>query len=80
MLLFQIPLQQDKPTLSSFDLSTKKCQKPDPDPQTTIPEMCPSSPKDEQEKQGQESLHKFTMHWFKEELLPFRREESNLGE
>ncbi|GFV81111.1 hypothetical protein TNCV_2270951 [Trichonephila clavipes] len=42
-----------KPTPSPFDHSAQECHKPGFDLQTTVPRKCPSSPEDEQEKQGE---------------------------
>ncbi|GFW17117.1 hypothetical protein TNCV_2762411 [Trichonephila clavipes] len=47
------PFGAGKPTPSPFDLSTLQCHAPGLDLQTTVSGKCPSSPKDEQEKQGE---------------------------
>ncbi|GFW64168.1 hypothetical protein TNCV_708731 [Trichonephila clavipes] len=47
-LVVSNPLGAGKPTPSLFDFSAKECYKPDPSHQTTVPGICPNSPKDEQ--------------------------------
>ncbi|GFX53890.1 hypothetical protein TNCV_1598361 [Trichonephila clavipes] len=46
------PLGARKPTQSPFDPSTKECHKPDPAPAIVLG-ICPNTPEDEQEKQGE---------------------------
>ncbi|GFV15730.1 hypothetical protein TNCV_987131 [Trichonephila clavipes] len=51
MLLFQIPLEQER--VLQVHLIFQECHKPGLDLQATVPGKGSSSPEDEQEKQGQ---------------------------
>ncbi|GFX75239.1 hypothetical protein TNCV_3954901 [Trichonephila clavipes] len=55
------PLGAVKPTPSPFDISTKECHKPDPAHQTTVPGICPGSPKDQEKQEESRDRHRKTL-------------------